>query len=278
VSADTTAGRRLPPAASVLRRALFAWGLGHLAVGDARGWALLILQPLIVGGLAAAMALALEGSRWIALFPALALVLLIWLGQAMHAHRLAVERGAEPGGEMQIALAMPLVVLALSGFWLIGGTRSSPAATVQHYVAAWQSGKPTDAARMFSAPAEQAQLIGQWTAHRSRVERVVAEGALVYGAQSGLDTARPFNSLRFEQASTSAGRAVIRVDIVRRQRVETMLFGLIPTATQQTVLVEHLGEISLRAQPVAAPDWLPFNISAGQRWLIERVDLAADPS
>jgi hypothetical protein len=264
----------VPSGAAVLRRALVLWGTGHLALGDRRGWLLLLIQPLAIGGLVAVGVLVLQGSRWIALFPALALLIAVWLGQAMHAHRLAIRSGGAPGGEFQIVLALPLVVVLLSGFWLVGGSRSSPAAAVQHYVAAWQAGKPADAALLFAEPIDASALDAGWRAQRSHVEQVVRDAARRYGAQSGLDPEEPFNSLRFEVSSTSADRAVVQVEVVRRRRVETSLFGIIPTATQETVLVERLGEISLRARTAPLPDWLPLRINPGRLWLIDEVTLA----
>ena len=38
----------MPSAAKVLRYALVGWGLGHVLLGDRRGWLLLILQPIAI--------------------------------------------------------------------------------------------------------------------------------------------------------------------------------------------------------------------------------------
>ena len=46
-----TATSTLPTGASVLRRSLVVWGLGQLAIGDRRGWLLLLAQPLAIVGL-----------------------------------------------------------------------------------------------------------------------------------------------------------------------------------------------------------------------------------
>jgi hypothetical protein len=246
-----------------------------VSLGDRRGWLLMLIQPLAVAGMVAAAALLIDGSRWIALVPGLSLLLAAWLGQAMHAHRKAIQLGASPGGEYQLALALPLVVAVLSGFWLVGGGLSSPGATVQHYVAAWQAARPADAQRLFAEPVDQAALAADWSRQRDYVTLVVGDAAQRFGIQSGLDPSRPFNSLRFEPrpSATDSVQAVIDVDVVRRRRVETSLFGVIPTASQETVLVERLGQIVLRAHAAPVPDWLPGAANPGQVWLIDEVQL-----
>jgi hypothetical protein len=246
-------------------------------LGDWRGWPLLVAQPVVIGAVLGLGALLLDSSRWIAVFPALVLLIGLWIGQAMHAHRLALARGAAPGGEMQLALVLPLVVILLSGFWLIGGGRASPAATMQHYVAAWQAQRPESAQHLFARPAGPDELRRDWQAQRQHIETLVREAAQRYGELSGLDPARPFNSLRFQEVAPPAGeRSSVAVDVVRRQRVETSLFGLVPTATQETVLVEQLGVVRLVAQPAPLPEWLPI-AAPGVVWLIEDVELAAEP-
>jgi hypothetical protein len=268
--------QRGPGAAAVLRRALLAWGAGHLALGDRRGWLLLLLQPLALAATLGLAVLLLDSSHWIAVFPVLVLLIGTWIGQAMHAHRLALARGMAPGGETHLALVLPLVIVLLSGFWLVGGGRASPAATMQHYVSAWQAGRPEAAQHLFARPADADGLAEQWNAQRQHIETLVRDAAARYGVLSGLDPARPFNSLRFEAvAAPGADSAIVAVDVVRRRRVETNLFGLIPTATQETVLVEQLGTVRLGARPAPSPEWLPIG-APGVVWVIEQIRLAPD--
>jgi hypothetical protein len=276
----------VPSASTVLRRALVIWGAGHLALGDRRGWLLAAGQPLAVACVVVLGALLIEGSLWLVVFAALVALLGIWLGQAIHAQRLARLRGAQPGGEFQLALVFPLVIALLSGFWLLAGARATPAATLQHYVAAWQADRPDAALPLFAAPLDQDALAARWAAQRGHVEALVSRSALRYGGQSGLDPAQPFNSLRFEEPHVLTGgpagdqpvRAVdgaieIVVDVVRRRRAEATLLGLIPTATQETVIVERLGHVRLVAAPASAPSWLPLP-AAGHVWLIDEVILS----
>lgn len=260
----------MPSAAATLRRALFIWGLGHLALGDRRGWLLLGLQVASIGALAIAGPPLIEGSRWIVLLPALLLIVMLWVAQAVHAHQKAVELGGAPGGELQIAWLLPLIVIVLTAFWLVGGQRASPTATLQQYVAAWHADRPGFAASLFHRPMAAEELAATWDRHeRHLIDRVTA-GEVSFGAFSGLDPARPFDGLRFvelvDQRSTTG--AAFAIEITRRERIETTLFGLLPTATQQTVLVERLGLVRVIGEPSAADSWLP-----ARRWLIEEVEV-----
>ena len=267
--------KRLPPAGTVLRRSLLIWGWGLLSLGDRRGWLLLLAQVLAVAIVLGAILALGDGTRWIIVLPLLALLLVVWLGQAIHAHGLAVERGAEPGGEMQIAWALPVVLLVFTAFWLVGGDHGSPAATLHEYVAAWRAGVPAAAARLYIEPPAEAQLAAAWMAQDDYIGQRVADAARQFGADSGLDPQRPHNGLRFTELvdQRTADSAVVAVDIVRRQRVETSLFGLIPTATQQTVLVEHAGTVRLRSVLAERPGWLPPGVPLASVWLVEDVSL-----
>lgn len=268
--------RPIPPAAIVLRRALLLWGLGHLAIGDRRGWLLVIAHPLAIAGLLVFAALLIDGTRWMLVFPALVLVLVIWLGQALNAHRQAVALGAAPGGELQVALFLPVVVALVTGFWLVGGSDGAPATTLRQYVSAWEDGRPDIAARLFAAPVDPASLAAGWRDEESYLRQRVTDAAALYGPTSGIDADQPFNSLRFtELPATNADSALVDVEIVRRQRVDTVLLGFIPTATQETVVVEALGTIRLMSLPAPPPAWLPSIHTGARVWRIESVDLAA---
>src|SRR6188474_346312 len=138
-SADLTANS-LPSGASVLRRGLLIWGLGHIAIGDRRGWLLMALQPLVIVGLLMVAVQLIDGTRWVLAFR---------VAQAIHAYRKAVELGAKPGGELQAALFLPVAVGVLTLFWLIGGRHGSPTATLEAYAVAFLTGKPEAAAHLY---------------------------------------------------------------------------------------------------------------------------------
>jgi hypothetical protein len=269
-----TTQHTLPPAASVLRRSLFVWGLGQLAIGDRRGWLLLIVQPLAIAGLFVFAALLIQGTRWMVVFPALLLVLFAWLGQALAAYRQAIKRGAPAGGELQVVGFLPVAVVAVTVFWLVGGSLGAPATTLGRYVSAWEHNDSAEAAQLFAEPTSTAEIEAMWAAQTAYLERAVTAAAIQYGPLSGLDPEEPFNSLRFtEQPSSSADVASVAVELVRRQRVESMLLGFIPTATQETVVVEQIGTIDLRALPDTPPPWLAGIKTGASVWLIETVDL-----
>jgi hypothetical protein len=262
----------------VLRRSLLWWGLGHLALGDRRGWLLAVLEPFAVGALLLIAVQLIDGTRWLLVFPPLAAVLVVWMAQAVHAHRCALRLGARPGGEVQIALLIPLGVALLTAYWLIGGRHGSPSATVEEYVVAWMSGQPAAAAPLFAQPPAEAELTANWRAQSDYLVARISRAAATYGPASGLDPDSLFDNLRFDDPVTAAdGSVQVVVDIVRRQRVETTLLGFVPTASQETVLVEQAGTILLRLQPRPAPDWLPVGWLDSSAWRIDEIDFPAAP-
>jgi len=196
--------------------------------------------------------------------------------QAVTAQRRALELGARPGGELQVAVLLPVLVVLVTGFWLAGGDHGSAAATLREYVAAWRNGQPAIAASLFTQPTDPQLLGAVWTDQRDLLARRVAQAAARFGTASGIDADRPFNSLRLtEQPDASNGDSVVvAVEIIRRQRVETMLLDIIPTAQQETVVVERLGQIRLRAVPAPPPGWWPDRRPIAREWRIDAVELA----
>lgn len=250
------------------------WGLGHLAIGDRRGWVLMLLQPLSIAAVLLMAVQLIDGTRWLIVLPPLAALLVVWLGQAIHAHQRAIELGARPGGELQAALFLPLAVAVLTAFWLLGGRHGSPAATLEGYVVAWMSGRADTASNLYVTPVAPADLGAVWTGQSAYLTARVAQLAAQFGPASGLDPARPFDNLRFrDPVATGLGRQRVDVDIVRRQRVETMILGIVPTAGQETVVVERAGTITLLLvqQPVMV--WLPFGRLPSFAWKVERVSI-----
>lgn len=250
------------------------WGTGHIALGDRRGWLLVAVQPLAIGALLIVSVQLIDGTRWLVIFPPLAALLVAWLGQAVHAYRRAVELGAHPGGEMQAALFLPLAVGILTIYWLIGGRYGSPSATLESYVVAWMSHRVDSATGLYVQPPSEDQLGQSWTAQSSYLTQRVAELAAQFGPTSGLDPTQPFDSLRFGEPPTSGpGLQVVTVDIVRRQRVETMILGIVPTAGQETVVVERAGTLTLALVEQAPVTWLPVARLPSSAWRIESVSI-----
>ena len=188
------------------------------------------------------------------------------------AYRQAVRRGSPAGGELQVVGFLPVAVVAVTVFWLVGGSLGAPATTLGRYVSAWEHNNSAEAAQLFAEPMSTAEIEAMWAAQTAYLERAVTAAAIQYGPLSGLDPEQPFNSLRFtEQPSTSADVSSVAVELVRRQRVESMLLGFIPTATQETVVVEQLGTIDLRALPDTPPAWLAGVKTGASVWLIDKV-------
>jgi hypothetical protein len=60
-------------------------------------------------------------------------------------------------------------------------------------------------------------------------------------------------------------------EIVRSQRIETTLFGFVPTASQQTVVVEPDVTIWLTLEPQPMPEWLGFLRLESFAWKVESI-------
>ena len=224
----------------------------------------MVLQALAIGGLALATWQLIDGTGWLVAFVPLVALLVFWVGQAVHAHRRAIALGGAPGGELQLALFLPFAFAVLTSFWLIGGRHGSAASTVEAYMDAWMAGRPDAAAGLLSnTDVDTAALQRYWDGLSIELTSTVSAGRTKYGSGSGLDPARPFNSLRVTQIpSVGSGRASFRIEIVRSERFETTLLGFIPTAGQRTIVVEALAQITLIEEPVTS-GWL-----AGSAWRV----------
>jgi len=210
------------------------------------------------------------------IFPPLAALLVAWVAQAVHAYRRAVELGAQPGGQIQAAFFLPFAVLVLTTFWLVGGRHSSPTATVEGYVIAWVSGRSQLAASMYVTPPSTVDLEATWAVESAYLTERVTVLAAQYGPTSGLDPSQPLDNLRFsEPIPLGSGLATVTADIVRLQRVETMLLGFIPTASQETVVVEPAGAITVTLVDQPPPEWLSSARLSSSAWLIQNVHVGA---
>lgn len=256
----------------MLRAALIGWGLGHVMLGDRRGWLLLLLELLAVAGIGLAAVALIEGTRWLAVFPALVGFVVIWLTQAFDAYRRAVRGGAQPGGEFAIVAVLPVALTVLTAFWIVGGRHGSPTATATGYVEAWVAGRSDVAAQLFATAPDETRLRADWDAARALLVERIGRARGVYGPESGLDPGLPFTSVRVHEAAPSNGRVAIVVDIVRSRRVQTTLLGVIPTAAQETVTVERALTIWLRLVPDEPPSWWPLPRLDSYVWKIDAID------
>lgn len=245
----------------MLRRALIVWGWGHITLGDRRGWLLVLLQIVAIVGLLFAAWQLIDGTRWLVVFVPLVALLVVWVGQAVHAHRRAIALGGAPGGELQLAVFLPFAFAALTAFWLVGGRHGSPASAVEAYMDAWVGNRPDVAVTLFATSGGNADGLAQmWTEQRSWLTAASQDARDTYGVTSGLDPARPFNSLRVTQTSDTR----FAVELVRSERHQTTILGFIPTAGQRTVVVAQVVSIIVVEQPVEG--WLPSSV-----WRIDHV-------
>jgi hypothetical protein len=249
-------------------------------LGDRRGWLLLILQPVAIAAVAILAVAFIDGTRWLVVFPPIVALAVVWIGQAVDAHQRALKLGAKPGGELSIALLLPLAVGVLTVFWLLGGRHGSPSATLQAYIEAWVANRPDAASSLFAASRTNDEVAADWARWNATLGQRIAAGRAIYGPDSGLDPARPFDSLRFTKLPGDRGgdgRVGMSVDIVRSERVETTVLGIIPTASLQTVAVERDMTIWLQLVPEPQVSWLPFGSLQSSAWRISSVEESVAP-
>jgi hypothetical protein len=262
------------PAGAILRRSLLFWGLGHLRLGDPRGWVLAALMPVGTIGIVVLALGLIESDQANLVFLALVAFFGLWGAQAIWAYRQAVAVGGQPGGAIAILALAPFAVAAFTGFWLVAGTSATPAATLQRYVTAWRDARPADAASLFQPGRTVDELTLDWRADDAYLRTRILELSASLGPGSGLDPDDPFASLVVDApggpgAPPPGELTTAEFAIVRRERIRETLFGIFPTAAQRDVVVERIGRATLRAVPAGS---FPLPI-ASQAWRLESVEL-----
>lgn len=133
-----------PDPGRVLRRALVAWGLGHLLLGRTRlGPGLLVAEVvslLLLVWLTIGLA---DTTAYLVPFLAGTAFIVAWAWQAIDAYRAArslqAARQVKPDRSPAAAIAwlsVPLLVWG-TGFWLIGAHAATPASVLDRFVTAW---------------------------------------------------------------------------------------------------------------------------------------------
>lgn len=133
-----------PDPGRVLRRALVAWGLGHLALGRQGVGRALLLAEVMAAGIVAWLTVGLaDSSAYLVPFIAGVGFIVAWAWQAVDAyhaaHRLQSARAPTPERSPAAAigwLSLPLLIWG-TGFWLIGAHSATPAAVLDRFVAEW---------------------------------------------------------------------------------------------------------------------------------------------
>jgi len=243
------------------------WGLGHLALGERRGWALLLLEAAWVVALAASALAFLHTDLWLVVFGVLAAFLVAWAAQAVDAFRRARARAVDGSGAGSIFALVPVAVALVTAFWLTGGREATPGGTVEQYVHAWLASQPGVATRLFVTPPTEEALAATWRSDSERLRSRLGPDA------AGIDLDDTFDDLRFEsvESTASAGDTVtIELLLVERARVPTTVFGVLPASVPETRVVAVVGRAILRRVPVG-PSLLV--LPAAGAWHLERMEV-----
>ncbi len=225
-----------PDPGRVLRRALIAWGLGHLLIGRRTlGRGLLgaeLVSALLVAWLTIGLA---DTSAYLVPFIAGTAFIVAWTWQAVDAYRSAgaLQAGRPPTPERSPAaaiawLSLPLLVWG-TGFWVVGAHAATPAAVLDRFVTAWSGDELGDA----------------WPA-------VVVSPAEAAAASLG-DGLDRFRDIRISIVSRSAGRATAVAEAIHHERRESRFLWIFPGSELVPVADERLLTLDLAARPVELP-------------------------
>lgn len=226
-----------PDPGSVLRRALLGWGLGHLVLGRVSTGISLLVAEVVCAGLVAWLTLGLaDTSAYLVPFLAGVGFLVAWAWQAVDAYRsaagVAQGDGSVPAHSPALAMAwltVPLLVWG-TGFWLVGGASSTPAAALDRFVTAWNAE---------SLPA------GDWPA-------AVVESA--EGAAAGLGTTSDrFRDVRVRVTAVEAGRATAVAEAIHYERRESRFLWVFPGSELVPVADREVLALDLVARPAELP-------------------------
>ena len=225
-----------PEPGRILRRALLAWGLGHVALGRVSlGRALLAVEGLaaaIVAWLTIGLA---DSSAYLVPFLAGMAFIVAWGWQAVDAYhaalRLQPERATTPERSPAASigwLSLPLLVWG-TGFWLIGADAASPEAVLDRFVTSW-----TDD-----------ELGPEWQAS------VVAAAGEAAGAL-GTDPDR-FRDVRVRIVESDGGRATAVAEAIHFERRASSFLGLFAGSELVPVADRSILSLDLAAEPVELP-------------------------
>jgi hypothetical protein len=207
-------------------------------------------------------------------FLAGAAVLALWALIPVHAHRTAARRRAAldltPGSSSGLDLLWlaPIAVALSTIFWSSAGRAGDPGIVMADYVEDWRTGRAEAAGALFETPpASPAAIVDAWAAQLANLRNDLVRLAAVSGPGSGIDPADPLASVQWNVSEgDESGVVVADIEVVRRETVRGVLFGLLPSTSQRLVTLERLGTIELRVAD------LPGQLG-GQGWRIVRVEV-----
>ena len=225
-----------PDPGRVLRLALVAWGLGHLALGRRRIGSGLLAAELLSALLVAWLTIGLANTTAY-LVPYIAGVAFIvaWAWQAVDAYRSAhsLQAARQPTPERSPAaaigwLSLPLLVWG-TGFWLIGAHAATPAAVLDRFVTEWSA----------------EDLGPTWPA-------AVRAGASAAEARLGSGPDR-FRDLRIHVVSEVDRRATAVAEAIHYERRASRFLWIFPGSELVPVADERVLTFELRGVPVELP-------------------------
>jgi len=245
-----------PDAGRVLRRALVAWGLGHLLLGRAGTGRALIVAEIVAALLVAWLTIGLaDTSAYLVPFIAGTGFIAAWAWQAIDAYRRAraLDAASTPVPERSPAaaigwLSLPLLVWG-TGFWLVGAHAATPASVLDRFVTAWTSDELDDG----------------WPA------RVVRE-ADAAAADLGTGPDR-FRDVRIRILTTGDARVTAVAEAIHFERHDSRFLGLFAGSELVPVADERVLTLELASRPVELPgggdigavEWAVVDARAGRR-------------
>jgi hypothetical protein len=225
-----------PDPGRILRRALVAWGLGHLALGrSAVGRALLAAEVIGIAGVAWLTIGLADSSAYLIPFLAGIVFIVAWAWQAVDAYRAAgrIQAARAPAPERSPAAAMGWLSLPLlvwgAGFWLIGADSASPAAILDRFVTEWTDGELGD----------------PWPAE---VIRAADDAAASLG--EGADR---FRDVRVTIVSADSSRATAVAEAIHFERRDSRFLWVFAGSELIPIADKRVLTLDLEARPVELP-------------------------
>ncbi len=257
---DAAAGR-------VLRLALVAWGLGHLALGRRRAGLAWLAAELVGAALVAWLSIGLVATTaYLVPFVVGCAFLAAWATQATSAYRSArAMRGAigpAPVGSPAAAIAWLSVPLLIWGtaFWIVGGQAASPSAVLDRFETRWPELADSD-----SLPPSIAVDPAAVTAAARKALVTLQAQCPASGGENCDDPATLLRDLRFTITAQTDRTATAVAQVVTFERRPTTVLWFIQGSDLVPVPQRTVITIELRASSVS----LPGGIDIGaRRWQI----------
>jgi len=254
--------------ARVLYLALAAWGLGDLALGRRASGIAWLFAELGSVAVLAFLFLALADTTWyIVPFVAGMAFIAAWGAQAVQAYRRAQRAqgavGPTPARAPTAAMAwlcLPLLVWG-TGFWLVAGSASGPAAVVDAFEASWTraaGGAALDASLALNPAGEQAAR-----AAIGRLQQLCADGRLTKDCADAASNL--LRDVRFSIIPNADGGAVAIAQVVNFERRPSRFLGFFPATDLVPVVQETILSLDLRSVPAPLPGGLDLG---ARRWRI----------